>query len=329
MAAVSKYIRRFSFFERLQIKLVRKYLIKRSQLHLSNYPVPMAVMAFDFIANEISIHGIYELDELKTAFNSLQGFESLFLGGTACDVGANVGNHSRFFADRFEMVISFEPNPIILDLLKFNTKNFPNIVVFETALGNCEGSARLSGNKSNLGNYSIVSGNDEPASESNSITKPDLEVQIRTLDSMQESLGNLQFIKIDCEGFEHQVLIGATQTIRKFYPVIAFEQWPDDFINGKSNSIEFLTSFGYRFYWQKNYSLSKQKIIGKLSRIIQCLVGFQFEYIETSNSVPPGHYSMLLAIHESKISRFLSTKKLMTCKSELTSTLSALFSVAD
>ena len=125
---------------------------------------------------------------------------------------------------------------------------------------------------------------------------------------MQESLGNLQFIKIDVEGFEHQVLIGATQTIRKFYPVIAFEQWPKNFVNGKSESIDHLASLGYKFYWQKNYSLTQQKILREITKFIQIIAGFQLNYIETSNSVPPGHYSILLAIHESKVSRFLIDK---------------------
>lgn len=309
MQSVSRHIKKFSFFERLEIKLLRRYLRKRSQHHLSNYPVPMAVMAFDYIANEISIHGVYELDELETIFDALKGFEPQFLEGTACDIGANVGNHSRFFADRFGKVISFEPNPLILDLLKFNTRNYPNIVISETALGNYEGSSRLSGDRSNLGNYSIVSPIDHPLSMNHSINKQGFEVQIRTLDSMKESLRNLQFIKLDVEGSEYQVLIGASHSIREFYPFIAFEQWPSDFIDGKSKSIEYLASLGYVFCWQKNYSLNQQKIFQKLTQLIQITAGFQFKYIETSDSVPPGHYSMLLAIHESKVSRFLSTEK--------------------
>ena len=309
MSSVSKQIKRFSFFKRLEIKLLRRYLRKRSQLHLSNYKVPMAVMAFDYIANEISIHGVYELDELETIFNALKGFESQFLQGTACDIGANVGNHSRFFADRFEKVLSFEPNPLILDLLKFNTRNYPNIVVSETALGNCEGSSRLSGDVSNLGNYSIVSPIDQPLSMNQLRNKQDFEVQITTLDSMKESLRNLQFIKLDVEGSEYQVLMGAAESIREFTPFIAFEQWPSDFIDGKSKSIEYLASLGYVFCWQKNYSLNQQKIFQILAKLIQITIGFQFNYTVTSDSVPPGHYSMLLAIHESKVSNFQSTEK--------------------
>ena len=267
----------------------------------------MAVMAFDFIANEISIHGLYEKNEIENVFKMLKGFESQFLEGTACDIGANVGNHSRVFATKFAKVISFEPNPTVLDLLKFNTKSYPNITVSETALGSSEGLITLSGDKSNLGNYSLVSNKDKSTTVAHFINRQTFGVEIVTLDSFLQTLKNLQFIKLDVEGFEYQVLKGATKCIRKFHPVIAMEQWPGDFIEGKSNSIEFLASLGYRFYWQKNYSLSKIEIIGKLSQLIQYFVGVQFEYIETSDYVPPGHYSMLIAIHESQIARFLST----------------------
>ena len=268
----------------------------------------MAIMAFDYIANEISIHGMYELDELETLFNMLEDFKSEFSGGTACDIGANVGNHSRFFARRFEQVFSFEPNPLIIDLLRFNTKNFPNIVVYETALGNSENLARLAGDETNLGNYSIIHSSDDEVKIDHSNPNQYLEVQIRTLDSMIDSLGNLQFIKIDVEGFEYQVLLGAAQSIRDFSPVIAFEQWPSDFIDGKSKSIEYLTSLGYRFYWQKTYSLNKNKVFQLLDKAIQIIFGYQLNYIETSDYVPPGHYSMLLAIHISRYSHLLPVK---------------------
>lgn len=268
----------------------------------------MAIMAFDYIANEISIHGMYELDELETLFNVLEDFKTEFSGGTACDIGANVGNHSRYFAGRFERVLSFEPNPLIIDLLRFNTKFFPNIVVYETALGNSESLFRLAGDETNLGNYSIIGSSDEEVKINHSKPNQDFQVQIRTLDSIIDSLNNLQFIKIDVEGFEYQVLLGAAKSIRDYSPVIAFEQWPSDFIDGKSKSVEYLASLGYRFYWQKNYSLNKNEGVQLLAKVLQVIFGYQKKYIETSNHVPPGHYSMLLAIHKSRDFRLLSLK---------------------
>ena len=213
MQSISINLKRLTICKRLEIKLLRRWLLKRSQLYSRKYPEPMAIMAFDYIANEISIHGMYELDELETLFNMLEDFKSEFSGGTACDIGANVGNHSRFFARRFEQVFSFEPNPLIIDLLRFNTKNFPNIVVYETALGNSENLARLAGDETNLGNYSIIHSSDDEVKIDHSNPNQYLEVQIRTLDSMIDSLGNLQFIKIDVEGFEYQVFLGAAQSI--------------------------------------------------------------------------------------------------------------------
>lgn len=308
MKSILSIPKRISLLNWLEIKLLRKLLYKRSQLYSKKYTEPMAMMAFDYIANEISIHGIYELDELETIFRILEVFQSEFSTGTACDIGANIGNHSRFFAKRFDRVLSFEPNPLIIDLLRYNTKYFPNITVHETALGNSESQSRLAGDETNLGSYSILDSDDRKLKKNHSSLSKEFQVQIRTLDSMIDSLINLQFIKIDVEGFEYQVLLGAAQSIREHRPVIAFEQWPGDFVNGKSKSIEYLESLGYRFYWQKNNSINKIAGAQFLAKIIQIIFGFRLTYIQTSNDVPAGHYSMLLAIHKSRDPRFQSVK---------------------
>lgn len=305
MPVVSKHLRKFTFFERLEVKLLRILLTKRSRQYLRSNPIPMSIMAFDFIGNEISIHGLYEQNELENVFKSLRGFKSEFLAGTVCDIGANLGNHSRFFADKFASVVCFEPNPLILDLLKFNTKHYPNVLVSNKALGDTEGFIEMTGDKSNLGNYSIASHLQKPIADINHDNEQEIAIQITTLDSIRKTLNNLQFIKIDVEGHEHQVLLGAHQCILESFPVIALEQWQRDFIDGKSDSIQFLANLGYKFFWQRDYSLSSRKVIRELSRIIQNIMGYQFEYLETSEVVPPGHYSMLLAIHESKISKIV------------------------
>ena len=56
-----------------------------------------------------------------------------------------------------------------------------------------------------------------PGEESQSNTK----VEVRTLDSFK--LSRCDFIKIDVEGFEPAVLLGAIDTIKSCRPTIAFE----------------------------------------------------------------------------------------------------------
>jgi FkbM family methyltransferase len=48
-------------------------------------------------------------------------------------------------------------------------------------------------------------------------------VETRTLDSFR--LENVGCIKIDVEGFEKEVLMGSTETIRRWKPTILFESW--------------------------------------------------------------------------------------------------------
>lgn len=263
----------------------------------------MAVMAFDFIGNEIAINGVYELNELQGVFEILKDFETDFADGTACDIGANIGNHARYFADKFNKVIAFEPNPLITEILKFNSRPYENIDIFQFALGDFEGTATIFGDRINIGGMSI---SPERTALNQEFADQDMvgnTIRVRKLDSMQENLGNLQFIKIDVEGFEHSVIKGAAQTILRLKPVIAFEQWTTDFVNSKSQAINLLTEMGYVFYWQTEYSSSNLGLIKYINKYLQAILGITKIYVQYSREVPPGHYSMLLAIHETKTSK--------------------------
>ncbi len=303
MQTVLKITKKASIFEKTTVKILRKILLKRSQIHLQSHRVPMAVVAFDYIGNEIAINGLYEFEELEGVFELLKEFKNEFIDGTVCDIGANIGNHSRYFANKFNKVVAFEPNPLIIDILKFNTKFFPNISVFEYAIGNYEGTTEIFGNKLNIGGFSalpdrIISNQKHANDNFDSIS-----VRVISLDSMQDHLPNLQFIKIDVEGFEMQVIESAAETILKFKPIIAFEQWPSDFIDSKSKVIESLAQMGYIFYWHTNYSASSRRIVKFIYKLIQALLGLKTMVFKISKEVPPGHYSLLVAVHKSKISK--------------------------
>lgn len=59
------------------------------------------------------------------------------------DLGAHVGNASIEFSHCARQVFSFEPNPHVFAELKAQTKNYPNITIFNKAVSDQTGTAKL------------------------------------------------------------------------------------------------------------------------------------------------------------------------------------------
>lgn len=136
-------------------------------------------------------------------------------GELVLDVGANIGNHTLFFAGACgARVLAFEPNPRAADLLRANIEanELEELVrVEEVALGASErlGAIENIGGENNLG-AAKVKIDDEG------------EITIRRLDAM-ELPDRPALIKVDVEGMDLEVLKGAESTLRKHMPIIAVE----------------------------------------------------------------------------------------------------------
>jgi len=151
---------------------------------------------------------------------------------TALDIGANVGLWSRDLVQHFEQVIAFEPVAMFRECLARNV-TAPNMVVESVALGDTEGQVNMIITEGNTGHTHV-----DPNSTHG-------DTKIIRLDSL--NLQNVDYIKIDCEGFEYRVLGGAEQTIRRCRPVIVVEQKPHDAYSkdyGQFAAIELLQSWG-------------------------------------------------------------------------------------
>lgn len=151
--------------------------------------------------------------------------------GGAIDIGAHLGSTTIALAPLFVEVFSFEPNDFNFRLLRANVviNNLENVHLFNCGLYSHPTSLFLSAQAnqevplslneqgdfdghlaSNLGAYSF--------SEAGSGF---FEHSARTLDSYE--FNNISFIKIDVQGADGEVLMGALQTIRRCRPVIVFE----------------------------------------------------------------------------------------------------------
>lgn len=133
---------------------------------------------------------------------------------TCIDVGASYGFLSAGFVKHFESVESFEASPIVFPMLRFNMKNFSNINLYNVALYDKPGTLNFiqeqqSGTSRLLKPYEL------------NIFKNKISVKSRDLDSFKFS--NVDMLKIDVEGSENKVLLGARKTIESSRPVIFIE----------------------------------------------------------------------------------------------------------
>jgi FkbM family methyltransferase len=149
------------------------------------------------------------------------------------DGGGNVGTFSVFAASIavHGHVYAFEPTKSTFSLLEKNARNFPaNITCINLGLGEAV-------SKKNILNKGIGNGGnvieDSPSYKYSKADEGKLEkITITTIDQFvaENNLPRVDFIKIDTEGYEANILRGAVATIKKFKPVIAMSAYhnPND-----------------------------------------------------------------------------------------------------
>lgn len=151
---------------------------------------------------------------------------------TILDVGMNIGMNTIEYATWAMQVHGFEPTKQTFDMAVKNIElakkqkagltgwhkkpdgTFSscaitgNIAVYPIAIGREDGERTLIYKKNNAGQNYIGSGNGD-------------KVVMRALDSM--GIRDVDAIKIDVEGFEYEVLLGAAKLIERYRPVVQLE----------------------------------------------------------------------------------------------------------
>lgn len=169
--------------------------------------------------------------------------------GVFIDVGANIGqtslNLSKKLGKIAHKIYAFEPFPTTFEKLKTNISlnYFPSIEIFNIALGNKEDITEME--MSCLTN----SGGNKIAPKDSKIKNQLVQVHQKKLDDFNKLENPVQFIKIDVEGYEIEVLKGAEQIIKKYTPVMVIEL--NDLNLKRQNSsarelVSFVKELGYK-----------------------------------------------------------------------------------
>lgn len=152
----------------------------------------------------------------------------------ALDIGANVGLWSRDLCAKFQHVIAFEPVADFRDCL---VKNVPaqNLEIRACALGAQASQVNMIITADNTGHTHV-----DTASLGQGT------IPMYRLDDLE--IAGVDYVKIDCEGYESEILQGARETIMSSRPIMVVEhkQHQDVGHEHTSGAIDLCLSWGAR-----------------------------------------------------------------------------------
>lgn len=189
-------------------------------------------------------------------------------GNVVVEVGANLGAHTVRLAKQVTLqgrVIAYEPQPPIFQALcgTIALNGLMNTECYPYALGAETGTTVLPAldyrQPNNFGGMNIA----QSAAQGHT-------VEIRKLDDVF-TLGRLDFLKIDVEGMELDVLKGAEETIERLQPMLYFE---NDRADRSPELLAWVLGKGYRMWWHfpalynpQNFFANAQNVFGAAASI--------------------------------------------------------------
>ncbi len=195
---------------------------------LIKFPKKKQIFGETIILSDVGTVEIYP-EDISPMFRWMQKLE-FPPSPTILDVGANVGMFSLAYASMFKgaEIHCFEPVPFIYNYLSRNLEINPNLSgnmhAHNLGISNCVEQKQLSipvphqherySDKLDIRLYSVLGQGEEK-----------FDAQFMPIDLWvdQFQINNLDFIKIDVEGYEYSVLEGATETLFSFQPIVMFE----------------------------------------------------------------------------------------------------------
>jgi len=190
------------------------------------------------IGNRLYFYGDFEKKELEIC--------KRFIGkdSTVIDIGANIGIHTIFFSKLATSgkVVSFEPQLTIFDTLLRNVRKLENVIPIDIAINS----------QSMLTEFFIAKDNAYSSLKDTKRKEILARKFVMTLpfDTMSGAFRKIDFIKIDVEGLEHEVIQSMPDTLRTHKPVLFVEIYAGKNSNpDPDKTVALLSEMGYSAFY--------------------------------------------------------------------------------
>lgn len=209
-----------------------------------------------FIGRSLDLYGEWCDDEAFVLAHILSP------GDVVVDIGANIGTHTVFFGTKVEqtgLVIAFEPQRLVFQTLCGNValNGLTNVITFHAAVGAARGQLTFPPVDPRVQfNFGAVAGTEGGVGEV---------VDVIPLDEL--ALPRCTLIKVDVEGMEAKVVVGAKDTIARCRPALFLE---NDTVDRSKEILEAVDSIGYKAFWHianyyspRNFFGNRENVFGR------------------------------------------------------------------
>lgn len=235
-------------------------------------------------------------------FGAYEPIETMLLahllepGFTFIDIGANTGYYTLLAAQtvgEHGKVIAFEPDPVNAEILRTNVRHndLSNVVVEQTALSGEEGELRLYLSSINAGDHRIYDGRDDDFYNLGR-DRSHIPVHAVTLDKYLGGKGGaVDFIKMDVQGAEYDVLRGMAGTLASNESIMLMaEYWPHGLERCAGEPSEFLSvlhQMGFRVFRARPEGQAEEVEMREVSSFVTGLESLTLFFSRSYLQSPP------------------------------------------
>ena len=225
------------------------------------------------LAKRVFNKGIY--DKHVAGFMLGQTSRWLSKDKNTIDIGGATGMYASFFCKHSKKVYSFEAVPPVFKQLKKINEKYDNFECYNIAVGCVNGQSSFWVDDKRLSNSGFQ----------NLVGGQEITVEVRTVDSFDfEDVG---FIKVDVEGNEYDVLMGAEKTIDRFSPTCMIECYPKFSKIPDSNIYNFFNSRNYNCAYNiKNKGLVEVNSLEEFNHSLPLIDEHDGDYIFYHGNIP-------------------------------------------